>query len=81
VLDEASKDEVMTGSTSGVNFDSIKCQKAVMQALSIIDRSAEPRLPVLVKVKNILANVPATLAWRSMLFFAKLTWYMDVKLR
>jgi len=39
---------------------SITTQKAVMQALSIIDCPAEPHLlPVLVKVKKILAKRPS----------------------
>jgi len=64
VLEKASKDKVTTGSTSGVNvFSSITRQKSVVQALSITDCPAEPYLlPVLVKAKNLLQNVPATLA-------------------
>jgi len=48
VLDKASKDKIMTGSTSGVTFSSIISQKAMGQAPSI-DCPAEQHLfPVLV---------------------------------
>jgi len=45
MLDKPSKDNVTTGSTSGVKFLlQLPGQKAVMQALSIIDCPAEAHL-------------------------------------
>jgi len=59
----------------------ITSRKAVMQALRIIiNCSAEPHLPILMKVKKRLAkNVQAKFAWKPMLMMSKLTWCMDVK--
>jgi len=49
-----------------------------MQALSIIDCPVEPHLlPVLVKVKKILANVSTTLAWKPCQSVG-LAWYVNV---
>jgi len=49
--DNASKDKVTTRSTTDINISSIISQKAVVQALGIIDCSAEPHfLSVLIKV-------------------------------
>jgi len=83
VLNKASKDKVMTGCTSGIQkFDSITSQKSVMQALSIIDCPVEPHLlPVLVKVKKIWQNVPATLTCKPMSVISGLAWYVDIKRR
>jgi len=71
----------MTGSTSCVIFfASINSQKAVIQAFSIMEFPVEPHLlPVLVKVKKILANLPATLALKPMSSMSGPAWYVDVK--
>jgi len=60
MLNKASKDKFMTGSTSDVKkFALITSQKAEMQALSIINCAVEPHLlPILVKVKKILPKRP-----------------------
>jgi len=70
----------MKGSISSVNFASVTSQKALMPALSIIECHVEPhffRFPV--KVKKLLSDVPATLAWKLMSVMLGLAWSVDIK--
>jgi len=61
---------------------SFTSQKAVMQALGIIDCHTEPYLfPVLVVVNFLWWNVPAMLEWKPVLVMSKLARHVDRKTR
>jgi len=83
VLDKASKDKVMTESTSGVKFllQLLAKRQWCRHSVSLIVLLSHISFPSWWRWRKFWKNVPATFAWKPMLVLSRVTWYVDEKRR
>jgi len=80
LIDKASKDKVMTGSTSGINI-LLQLTSKWRVGAQFCWLSCWATTPRFDEGDFLWQNVPATLEWRSVSVISGLAWYVDVKQR
>jgi len=80
VLDKTSNDKVMTESTSGVkSLLQVSAERQWCRHSGLIILLSHISFPFWWRWRKFRQNIPATLAWKSVLVSSGLTWYIDVK--